>query len=151
MRLVCSFVVHVCFSPAWEEELSLLQSSLRESPHWYIFGSRNEVEFRWTCLLCVLRLCKTAITWLRSLSAILPLFWRHDIAELHRPCREDFRNVLWRQEICDVFPQIMTCALQNMQFSQNLTTNLTFSLLTWLGSHFFLFISTHKKLSISGF
>ena len=26
-----------------------------------------------------LRLCKTAITWLRSLSAILPLFWRHEV------------------------------------------------------------------------
>ena len=27
-----------------------------------------------------LRLYQTRITWLRSLSAILPLFWRHDMA-----------------------------------------------------------------------
>ena len=100
-----------------------------------------------------LRRCKTAITWLRSLSAILPLFWRHDIAELHRLCREDCRNVLWRHEICDVFPRIMTCALQNMQFSQYFTTKFNiFSLNLTGGSNFFiLFISTHNKLSMSRF
>ena len=75
-----------------------------------------------SCFTLILRRCKTATTLLRSLSAILPLFWRHDIAELHRLCREDSRNVLWRHEICDVFPRIMTCALQNMQFSQYFTT-----------------------------
>ena len=100
-----------------------------------------------------LRRCKTAITWLWSLSAILPLFWRHDIAELHRLCHEDSRIVLWRHEICDVFPRIMTCALQNTQFSQYFTTKFNiFSLnLTGESDFFILFIRTHNKLSMSGF
>ena len=89
-------------------------------------------------MLALLGRCKTAITWLRSLSAILPLFWRHDIAERHRFCREDSRNVLWRQVICDVFPRIMTCALQNMQFSQYFTTKFIFSL-NLTGESVFLF------------
>ena len=99
---------------------------------------------------CVLRLCKT---WLWSLSAILPLFWCHDIAKLHRLCREDFRTVLWRHEICDIFPRIMTCALQNMQFSQYFTMKFNiFSLnLTGESDFFILFISTHNKISMSGF
>ena len=103
--------------------------------------------------MVLLRLCKTAITWLRSLSAILLLFWRHDIAELNRLCREDFRNVLWRHEICDVFPRIMTSTLQNMQFSQYFTTKFNiFSLnLTGESDVFILIISTHNKLSMSGF
>ena len=86
-----------------------------------------------------LRRCKTAITWLRSLSAILPLFWRHDIAELHHLCREDSRNVLWRHEICDVFPRIMTCALQNIQFSQYFTMKFNIFSLNLTGESDFLF------------
>ena len=107
----------------------------------------------WKLKKANLRLCKTAITWLRSLSAILPLFWRHDIAELHRLCREDLRNVLWRHEKCDVFPRIMSCALQNMQFSQYFTTKYyIFSLnLTGESDFFILLISTHNKLSRSSF
>ena len=100
-----------------------------------------------------LRPCKTAITWLRSLLAILPLFWRHDTAELHRLCREDSRNVLWRHEICDVFPRIMTCALQNKQFLQYFTTKFNIFCLNLTGESdfFILFISTHNKLSMSSF
>ena len=107
----------------------------------------------WLDSFPLLRRCKTAMTWLRSLSAILPLFWRHDIAELHRLCREDSRNVLSRHEICDVFPRIMTCALQNMKFSQYFITKFNiFSLnLTGESDFFILFISTHNKLSMSGF
>ena len=117
-----------------------------------------EVQNPWKCWnsqvsFFILRLCKTAITWLRSLSAILPLFWRYAIAELHHLCREDSRNVLWRHEICDVFPRIMTCALQNMQFSQYFTTKFNiFSLnLTGESVFFILFSSTHNKLSMSSF
>ena len=88
-----------------------------------------------------LRRCKTAITWLGSLSAILSLFWRHGIADLHRLCREDSRNVLWRHETCDVFPRIMTCALQNTQFSQYFTMEFKICHITWLGS---LFVSTQQ-------
>ena len=104
-------------------------------------------------MIAFLRRCETAITWRRSLSVILPLFWRHDIDELHRLCRENIRNVRWRHEICDVFPRIMTCALQNMQFSQYFTTKFNiFSLkLTRESDFFILFISTYNKLSISGF
>ena len=100
-----------------------------------------------------LRLYKTAITWLRSLSAILPLFWRHATAELHRFCREDLRNVLWCHEICDVFPRNMTYILQNMQFSRYFTMKFNiFSLnLTGESDFFILFISTHIKLSMGGF
>ena len=86
-----------------------------------------------------LRLCKTAITWHRSLSAILPLFWRHYIAELHRLCREDCRNVLWRHERCDGFPRIMSCALQNMQFSRYFTTKFNIFSLNLTGESDFFF------------
>ena len=89
------------------------------------------------CTCTCLRRCKTAIMWLPSLSAILPLFWRHVIAELHRLCREDSRNVLWHHEICDVFPRIMTCALQNMQFSQYFTTKFNSFSLNLTGVRFF--------------
>ena len=86
-----------------------------------------------------LRRCKTAITWLQSLSAILPLFWRRDFAELHRLWREDSRNVLWRHEICDVSPRIMTCALQNMQFSHYFTTKFNLFSLNLTGESNFLY------------
>ena len=100
-----------------------------------------------------LRLCKTAITWLRSLSAILPLFWRHAIADLHRLCREDMRNVLWRYEICDVFSRNMTYLQQNMQFSQYFTMKFNIFFLNYTGKSdfFILFISTHRKLSMAVF
>ena len=106
-----------------------------------------------TSQLANLRLCKTAITWLLSFSAILPLFWRHAIAELHRLCREDLRNVLWRHEIFNVFLRNMTYAQQNMQFSQYFTTKFNiFSLnLTGESDFFILCFSTHNKLSMSGF
>ena len=87
-----------------------------------------------------LRLCKTATTWLWSLLAILPLFWRHYIAEPHRLCREDLRNVLWRHEMYDVFPRNMTYALQNMHFSQYFTSQFNIFSLNLTGeSDFFLF------------
>ena len=88
---------------------------------------------------CSLRFYKTAITWLRSLSAILPLFWHHDMAEFHRLCREDLRNVLWRHEIHDVFPRIMTYALQNVQISQCFTTKFNIFSLNLTGEFDFLF------------
>ena len=51
------------------------------------------------------------------------------------------------------FPRIITCALQNMQFSQYFTMKFNiFSLnLTGESDIFILFISTHNKLSMSGF
>ena len=47
----------------------------------------------------------------------------------------------------------MTCAMQNMQFSQYFTTKFDiFSLnLTGESDFLILFISTHNKLSMSGF
>ena len=113
----------------------------------YVLSIYKTQKFSFSDYKVILRRCKTAITWLWSLSAILPLFWRHDIAELHRLCREDSRNVLWRHEICDVFPRSLTCALQNMQFSQYFTTKFNiFSLnLTGESDFFIAFISTHKQ------
>ena len=102
-----------------------------------------------------LRFWKTATTWLWSLSAILPLFWRHDIAELRRLYREDLRNVLWHHEIyAVVYPRNMTYALQNMQLLQYfiMQFNIFFLYSTGESDFFFiLFISTHNKLSMSGF
>ena len=96
-----------------------------------------------TNILHTWRLCKTAITWLLSLSAILPLFWRHDIAELHRLCREDLRNVLWRHKICDVFREIWLALYKTCIFHSILQRHITFSLLIWLGSpNFFLLVRT---------
>ena len=157
---------------AIQRALSLLYAtwmcSLSSQSKYWLFAWAQLVNIIWQCCLteshmknkcfkvCLyihLRLCKTAITWLPSLSAILPLFWRHDIAELHRLCREDFRNVLWRHEICEDFPRFMNCALQNMQFLQYFTTKFNiFSLnLTGESDFFILFISTHNKFSTSGF
>ena len=90
----------------------------------------------------LLRFCKTSITWIRSLSVILPLFWRHGIAERPLHCREDLRDVLWRHEIHNLFPRYMAYALQNVQFWQRY---LTFSILTWLdGPTFLLYLSVCK-------
>ena len=74
-----------------------------------------------------LRFCKTAVTWLRSLSAILPLFWRHDIAELHRLYRGGLRNVLWRHD----------AEYEKCSFHSILQRKWTFSSLTWLGCPMF--------------
>ena len=57
------------------------------------------------CILSrVLMCCQTSITWLRSLSAILPLFWRHDIANISTFAAKTWEKLLWRHEIHDVFP-----------------------------------------------
>ena len=87
----------------------------------------------------ILRFCKTAITWLQSLSAILPLFWRHDIAELHRLCREDLKNVLWRHEKSTFSRGILLTLYKIRSFHCILPRNVAFSLLTWLRSPIFLF------------
>ena len=57
-----------------------------------------------------------------------PFFRRHDISELHRLCCDDF-----------VIPLIMTCALQNMQFSQYFTTKFDIFSLHLTGESEFLF------------
>ena len=81
---------------------------------------------------------------LKNSDHVTPIPFGHFVIALtswyRRPyplCREDSRNVLWRHEIRDVFPRIMTNALQKMHFSQYFQRNLTFSLLTWLGSPIF--------------
>ena len=71
-----------------------------------------------TCLvfsrIFTLRCCQTSITWLRSLSAILPLFWRHDIANISTFAAKTWEKLLWRHEIHDVFPRNWANALQNL-------------------------------------
>ena len=68
-----------------------------------------------------LRFCKTAITWLWSLSAILPLFWRHGIANFPAFAAKTWEMLLWLHEIHDVFPRNLANALQNLQFSHYFT------------------------------
>ena len=101
----------------------------------------------------MLRFCKTAITWLRSLSAILPLFWCHDIAQLHRLCREDLKNVLWHHEICNIFNGIWLMLYKTCSFSQYFTTKLNIFSLNFTGeSDFFnsinLLVRTTNFLSV---
>ena len=80
----------------------------------------------------VLRFCQTPITWLRSLSVILQLFWRHDIANIPTFAAKTWEVLLWRHEIHDVFPRNWATALQNLQFFHHFMMKLIFSLLTWL-------------------
>ena len=100
-----------------------------------------------------LRLCKTAITWLRSLLAILPLFWRHDIAELHGLSAKTLEMYYDVIKYATYSRGLWLALCKTCSFHSILQQNLTFSLLTWLGSpiFFILFISTHNKLSMSGF
>ena len=106
-----------------------------------------------TSLCTLLRFCRTAITLLRSPTAILPLLWRHDIAALYRICREDLRNERWRHAIWDVFTQNMTYVLQNLQFSQYFKTTFTIFFLILTGESDFLFylLVRQNKLSMSDF
>ena len=55
--------------------------------------------------------------WLRFLSAILPLFWRHDNANFLNFAAKTWEVLLWRHEIHNVFPHNWANAVQNLQFS----------------------------------
>ena len=79
-----------------------------------------------------LRFCKTAITWLRSLSDILSLFWRHGIANFPAFAAKTWEMLLWRHEIHYVFPQNWA-----IKCSTIFQWNLIFSLLTRLGTPIF--------------
>ena len=61
----------------------------------------------------VLRVYQTLIMWLRSLSAILPLFWRHDITNFLTFAAKTCEILFWRHEIHNIFPRNRTNALQN--------------------------------------
>ena len=92
-----------------------------------------------------LRFCQTSITWLRSLSAILSLFRRHDIANISTFAAKTWEKLWWRNDICGVFPRNWANALQTCSFSTILQWNLIFSLLTWLGTPMFQFyLLVHK-------
>ena len=64
---------------------------------WYV---GEYVVSSWIVLL---RFSQTPITWYRSLLAILPLFWRHDIANTPTVAAKTGKVLLWRHEIHDVF------------------------------------------------
>ena len=49
-----------------------------------------------------------------SFSAILPLFWRHDIANISTFAAKTWEKLLWRHEIHGVFPRNWANALQNL-------------------------------------
>ena len=61
----------------------------------------------------VLRVYQTLIMWLRSLSAILPLFWRHDITNFLTFAAKTCEILFWRHEIHNIIPRNRTNALQN--------------------------------------
>ena len=100
-----------------------------------------------------LRFCKTAITWLRPLSAILPLFWRHGIANFPAFASKIWEMLLWRHEIHDVFPRNWANALQNLQFFHHFTMKFDIFSLNSTGDSDFLilFLSTQNKISMSSF
>ena len=93
------------------------------------------------CSQNILRFCKTAIMWLWSLTAILPLFWRHGIANLPAFAAKTWEMLLWRHEIYDVSRGIGLMLYRTCSFSTILQWNLIFSLLTRLGTPIFQFFS----------
>ena len=68
----------------------------------------------YTPFLNRLRFCQTSITWLRSLSVILPLFWRHAITNISTFAAKTWEKLLWRHDIHDVSPRNWANALQNL-------------------------------------
>ena len=102
---------------------------------------------------CHLRFCKTAITWLRSLSAILPLFWRHGIANFPAFAAKTWEMLLWRHEIHDVFPRNMANALKKLAVFHHFTMKFDiFSLnSTWDSDFLILYLRTQNKLSVISF
>ena len=114
------------------------------------------------CLICtflfkncfhVLRVYQTLIIWIQSLSAILPLFWSHDIANFLTFAAKTCEMLLWRHEIHNIFPRNRINALQNLLYFHYFTTKFNiFSLnLTWNSDFLILFIGTQNKLSMTGF
>ena len=124
----------------------------------------EKVKSNWRTVTYVytLRRCKTAITWLRSLSAILPLFdvmiSKHKIEIMISPSFIAFAaktlELYYDVTKYVTFSHGLWLApMQNMQFSQYLITEFNiFSFnLTGETDFFILFISTHNKFSMSGF
>ena len=97
----------------------------------------------------VLRFYQTRITWLQSLSAILPLFWRHDMANFLVFAANTWEVLLWRYEMHDIFPRNWANALQNLQ--STIKFNIFSFHLTGDSDFLILFISTQNKLSMTGF
>ena len=106
-----------------------------------IENDRNGFVFWYSIIL---RFCQTAITWLRSLSAILPLFWRHGIAIFPAFAAKTWEMLLWRHEIHHVFPGNLANALQNLQFFHHFTMKFDIFSLNSTGESDFLilFLST---------
>ena len=86
-----------------------------------------------------LRFYQTPITWLRSISAILPLFWHHNIANIPNFAAKTWEVVLRCHEIHDVFPRIWAYVVQNLLIFHYLTMTLNIFSLNLTGySVFFL-------------
>ena len=111
-----------------------------------------------------LRFYQTRIMWFRSLSAILPLFWRQDLANFLNFAAKtimtswDTRRfheklLLWRYEIHDVFPRNWANAPQNLRFFRYFTIKFNIFSLNLTGDSDFLIplTSTLNKLSITSF
>ena len=135
----------ISFSCTWERKNPITNAVLGNSIR---NGLSGTVDCRHD-----LRFYQTPIRWLRSLSAILPLFWRHGIANFPAFAAKTWEMLLWRHEIDDVFPRNWANALQNLQFFHHFKIEFDiFSLnLTGESDFLILFLSTQNKLSISSF
>ena len=87
-----------------------------------------------------LRFCQTPIMWHLSLSAILPLFWRHDIANTPTFAAKTWKVLLWLHVIHNVFPRNFAYPLQNLQFCHHLTKKFNIFSLNLTGDSNFLIL-----------
>ena len=96
---------------------------------------------------------QTPITWLRYLSAILPLFWRHNIANIPSFAAKTWEGLLWRHKIHDVFPRNWANSVQILKFFYHFSMKFNNFFLNSTGGSdiLILSISSQNKLSMGGF
>ena len=132
-------------------EIAKKKKTAKKKP--YYISSLRVIEIAKIRLGEHLRFCQTPIMWHWSLSAILPLFWRHDIANTPTFAATTWKVLLWRHVIHNIFPRNLAYSQQNLQFCHHFTKKFNiFSLILTGDSNFLiLFISTQYKLSMNGF
>ena len=127
---------------------------------WQRWCFEGLLNFHWILFLCPrikwhggIKVLSNTDHMTPTLSTILPLFWRHGIANFPAFAAKTREMLLWRHAIHDVFPRNWANALQNVQFFHHFTMKFDiFSLnLTWDSDFLILFLSTQNKLSMSSF